>query len=78
VRAPRERRTALASRPARRCGGEERVDLVDAVVERGESPAALGHQLDAKSVETEHLVDDPAEVADGAAFAERNGQILAI
>ena len=70
-------------RPASRRGGEERVDLVDAVVERGERPAALGHELDAEPVEPEHLVDDPAEVAhellaltdEGAALAlERAGR----
>ncbi len=57
---------------------EKRVDLVDAVVERGKRPASVGHELDAELVEPEHLVDDPAEVAHELLALTLEGATLAL
>src|SRR5215204_1871103 len=65
VRAPRERRAALAPHAAAaRCGGDQRVELVQPLVECDEVCAPLRHELDAEPVPAEHLEDDSAQVAD--------------
>jgi hypothetical protein len=62
VRAPRKRRPARAPQtPAR--SRQQRVELLEPLVDGNEVGAALGYQLHAEPVASEHLEDESAEIA---------------